>query len=133
MTETKHDALIRKKALAKEYAERMHKRRTEMEKTYTDAQLSFFQYTEKDASVYTDLMTAMRRSETVPSEYIADNLMWLFDLAIPKREYASITYFADRLREYPYSDSYTRRSFRASDNGSYSKKLQTMIQHSSMK
>ena len=80
-----------------------------------------------DQTIYSDLVTAMRNPSTVPSEYVSKKLGWLFDLAIPSREKDVVLYFADRLQEYPYSDSYGRRSFRAKGNGAYASKLAYII------
>ncbi|MGN1235736.1 MAG: DUF5724 domain-containing protein, partial [Christensenellaceae bacterium] len=48
-------------------------------------------------------------------------------MAIPSRDKEVILYFADRLREYPYSDSYDRRSFRSKENGAYASKIAYII------
>ena len=80
-----------------------------------------------DQTIYSDLVTAMRNPSTVPSEYVSKKLGWLFDLAIPSREKDVVLYFADRLQEYPYSDSCGRRSFRAKGNGAYASKLAYII------
>lgn len=63
----------------------------------------------------------------IPSEYISKELGWLFGLAIPNHDKKVVLYFADRLQEYPYSDTYERRSFRAKENGIYTTKLVNII------
>lgn len=125
----KHEEAARKKALAAKYADVARKREETLKERLSNAQYDFFrnQGHSMDQTIYSDLVTAMRNPSTVPSEYVSKNLGWLFDLAIPSREKDVILYFADRLQEYPYSDSYGRRSFRAKGNGAYASKLAYII------
>lgn len=125
----KHEEAARKKALAAKYADIARKREETLKERLSNAQYDFFrnQGHSVDQTIYSDLVTAMRNPSTVPSEYVSKKLGWLFDLAIPSREKDVILYFADRLQEYPYSDSYGRRSFRAKGNGAYASKLAYII------
>ena len=125
----KHEEAARKKALAAKYADIARKREEKLKESLSNAQYDFFrnQGHSVDQTIYSDLVTAMRNPNTVPSEYVSKKLGWLFDLAIPSREKDVILYFADRLQEYPYSDSYGRRSFRAKGNGAYASKLAYII------
>lgn len=125
----KHEEAARKKALAAKYADIARKREETLKERLSNAQYDFFrnQGRSVDQTIYSDLVTAMRNPSTVPSEYVSKKLGWLFDLAIPSREKDVILYFADRLQEYPYSDSYGRRSFRAKGNGAYASKLAYII------
>ena len=125
----KHEDAARKKALAAKYAEIARKREETLKERLSNAQYDFFrnQGHSVDQTIYSDLVTAMRNPSIVPSEYVSKKLGWLFDLAIPSREKEVILYFADRLQEYPYSDSYGRRSFRAKGNGAYASKLAYII------
>ena len=125
----KHEEAARKKALAAKYADIARKREEILKDRLSNAQYDFFrnQGHSVDQTIYSDLVTAMRNPSTVPSEYVSKKLGWLFDLAIPSREKDVILYFADRLQEYPYSDSYGRRSFRAKGNGAYASKLAYII------
>ena len=125
----KHEDAARKKALAAKYAEIARKREETLKERLSNAQYDFFrnQGHSVDQTIYSDLVTAMRNPSIVPSEYVSKKLGWLFDLAIPSREKDVVLYFADRLQEYPYSDSYGRRSFRAKGNGAYASKLAYII------
>ena len=125
----KHEEAARKKALAAKYADIARKREETLKDRLSTAQYDFFknQGHSVDQTIYSDLVTAMRNPSTVPSEYVSKKLGWLFDLAIPSREKEVILYFSDRLQEYPYSDSYGRRSFRAKGNGAYASKLAYII------
>ena len=125
----KHEEAARKKALAAKYADIARKREETLKERLSNAQYDFFrnQGHSVDQTIYSDLVTAMRNPSTVPSEYVSKKLGWLFDLAIPSREKDVILYFADRLQEYPYSDSYGRRSFRTKGNGAYASKLAYII------
>lgn len=125
----KHEDAARKKALAAKYADIARKREETLKERLSNAQYDFFrnQGHSVDQTIYSDLVMAMRNPSTIPSEYVSKKLGWLFDLAIPSREKDVILYFADRLQEYPYSDSYGRRSFRAKGNGAYASKLAYII------
>lgn len=124
-----HEEAARKKTLAAKYADISRKREETLKGRLSNAQYDFFrnQGHSVDQTIYSDLVTAMRNPSTVPSEYVSKKLGWLFDLAIPSREKDVVLYFADRLQEYPYSDSCGRRSFRAKGNGAYASKLAYII------
>lgn len=125
----KHEEAARKKTLAAKYADIARKREKTLKERLSNAQYDFFrnQGHSVDQTIYSDLVTAMRNPSTVPSEYVSKKLGWLFDLAILSREKDVVLYFADRLQEYPYSDSCGRRSFRAKGNGAYASKLAYII------
>ncbi|MBE6698708.1 MAG: DUF4132 domain-containing protein [Ruminococcaceae bacterium] len=125
----KYEAMMKKKKLAEAYAEKFRKREELLKEKLSKGQYDFFKNQGQflDQTIYSNLVTAMRNPSTVPSEYVSKKLGWLFDFAIPSREKDVILYFADRLQEYPYSDSYSRRSFRAKGNGAYASKLAYMI------
>lgn len=125
----KHEEAARKEALAAKYADIVRKREETLKERLSNAQYDFFKNQEEpgDQTIYSRLETAMRDPHTVPSEYVSKKLGWLFDHAIPSRDKDVILYFSDRLQEYPYSDHYERRSFRAKENGTYASKLTYII------
>ena len=120
------DEYIRKAELAKEYASKIEKRDKALQSALSKEQYEFLAQDENN-TIYCELAEALRKPEAVPSQYIKKKLTWLFDMAIPKSEYDIIAYFADRLYEYPHSDSYMRRSFRAKSNSAYTNKLANII------
>lgn len=121
-----NDEAIKRAELAKDFASKRQKHNQLLQSTLTKEQYNFFTRNENNG-IYRDIFKALQNPKTVPSEYISKKLNWLFDMAIPKSEYEIIAYFADKLQEYPYSDSYMRRSFRAGYNGAYSEKLARII------
>ena len=125
----KYEEAARKKELAAKYEDIMREREETLKARLSSAQYVFFsdQRHEADQTVFLNLVTAMRDPRTVPSEYVSKEMAWLFDLAIPGRDKDVILYFADRLQEYPFSNSCGRRSFRAKRNGIYASKLADMI------
>lgn len=125
----KHEEAARKEALAAKYADIVRKREETLKERLSNAQYDFFKNQEEpgDQTIYSRLETAMSDPNTVPSEYVSKKLGWLFDHAIPSRDKDVILYFADRLQDYPYSDHYERRSFRAKENGTYASKLAYII------
>ena len=118
-----------KKELVAEFARKMVARCEEIEKKLSDDQYNFFALGESitGTATFKELYAAMCDPKIVPSEFLDKKMSLLFDVAIPKRDKDVILYFADRLRDYPYSDSYYRRSFRRRDNGAYALKLAFII------
>ncbi len=119
----------RKIALAEEYAKKIDEYEENLRKNLSAAQIGFCMpyVNPHDDSIHCDLAKAMNAPDTIPSEYIRKKLDWLFDSVIPDYNRQVILYFADRLQEYPYSDTYQRRSFRAKRNGAYVTKLENII------
>ncbi len=125
----KHEEVARKKALAAKYADEVQKHEERVKDSLSASQYAFFKNYGRsaDTTIYSELVAAMRKPNTIPSEYVSKKLGWLFDVAIPSSEKKVVMYFADKLQEYPYSDSYGRRSFRAKANGAYASKLAYII------
>ena len=119
---------VKKTALATEYWNIRRKQIEKIRGSLTNAQRNFLFYPE-DGTVRLDaaLQSAMKDPSTVPSEYIALHLDWMFGEAIPSYDREVVLYFADRLRDYPYSDSWSRRTFRSPDQGDYVEKLKRVI------
>ncbi|MBQ9745494.1 MAG: hypothetical protein IJW21_01560, partial [Clostridia bacterium] len=125
----KYDENTRKKALASKYREERYKSLEAIRDSFGVEKYKFYENGARymDTEIYAELKEAMKKPDTVPSEYVCDKLGWLFGELIPSREKEVISYFADRLQEYPYSDSYSRRSLRAKRNGAYLEKLVRII------
>lgn len=123
------DEGARKKQLVAEYEDKIERHSKELKSVLSRAQYDFFvSYTLTDGKpIYLDLVEAMEKPDILPSEYISKNLSWLFGCAIPERDRELVLYFADRLRDYPYSVSYARRSFRANSYGPYVSMLVRLI------
>ena len=119
----------RKKELAAQYSAKLRAREARLKESLCKEQWDFFQRRgySVDRSIYSALDAAMKDGKTVPQEYIEKNLGWLFGLPIPASEKDAVLYFAGRLSEYPYSDSYNRRSFRSQSNAAYTEKLMHII------
>lgn len=124
-----YEKAARKKALAAEYEKEIRRREEKIKDSLRADQYDFFENQGRfvNTTIYSDLVAAMRNPQTVPSEYVTEKLGWLFDKAIPSREKEVVLYFADRLQEYPYAESYMRRSFRVKNNGAYASKLAHII------
>lgn len=123
------DEDARKKQLVADYNDKIKRHSEELKSALDKAQYDFFvSYTLTDGErIYNDLAEAMVKPGILPSEYISKNLSWLFGCAIPERDRELVLYFADRLRDYPYSGSYARRSFRANSYGPYVSMLVRLI------
>lgn len=118
-----------KRELATEFARKMVARSEAWERRLSDDQYKFFAIRENatQTATFKELYAAMCDPKTVPSEFLEKKMSFLFDVAIPERDKKVILYFADRLCEYPYSDSYYRRSFRRKVNRAYALKLASII------
>ncbi len=123
------DNSIRKSGLAAEFVSKMKDRDAFLKNKLSDDQYKFFAVRENATQTVTfkELYAAMCDPKTVPSEFLEKKMRSLFDIAIPERDKNVILYFADRLCEYPYSDSYYRRSFRRKVNRAYALKLASII------
>ncbi len=120
---------VKKHALASAHISKRRKEQEKIKNSLTRDQRNFFFVSteNRDVKRYAAMEAAMKDPSTVMSEYIAENLDWMFDAAIPYRNREVILYFADRMRDYPYSDSWGRRPFRSVNNGDYAVKLFNMI------
>lgn len=128
MTDRFDDAAERK-LLADKYMDTVREHNEKLKSSLSREQYDFFKNRRfsDSAGIYSGLAEAMKDPDTVPSEYISKKIGWLFGEAIPERDRDVVLYFADRLREYPYSDSYYRRSFRSKENSAYTDKLVNII------
>ena len=119
---------VKKTALATEYWNIRRKQIEKIRENLTRAQRNFlFYHDDGNVRIHAALEAAMKDPATVPSEYIAAHLDWMFGEAIPSFDREVVLYFADRLRDYPYSDSWSRRTFRSRDQGDYVEKLKNII------
>ena len=124
-----NEMMAKRKELAMAFAEKKQGYEEKLRSSITPAQHEFCRNRSyvKDTSVYSNLVSAMKKPSTIPSVYVSKELGWLFGTAVPSRDRDLVMYFADRLQEYPYSDYYDRRSFRAKSNGAYALKLTNLI------
>ncbi|MGM9681019.1 MAG: DUF5724 domain-containing protein [Eubacteriales bacterium] len=133
MADTGHEEAARKKALADEYAKKIRIREQKLKETLSDEQLDFIKtYGHTNTTIFSDLMNALHNPDILPSEYIRSKMNWMFGTVIAKRDRDAILYFADRMKEYPYSDTWFRRSFRAKDRCAYGMKTVWMIRRFSL-
>lgn len=125
----KNEEAARKKALAADYENKVRQHEEKINDSLDPNQREFLGYTydSYDKKIYSDMLSAMKDPNTIPSEYVSKKLGWLFDTAISSSRKEEILYFADRLRDYPYNDSYGRRSFRSKYNQAYAQKLSYLI------
>ena len=125
----KHDETTRKKGLATEFWKKFLNQREKILSTLTEEQRGYLfpQGKKSDLTLFVPFEAAMKDPLTVPSEYISGYMDWIFDIAVPKRDKNMILYFADRLCEYPYSDSWSRRPYRMKHKGMYASKLRKLI------
>lgn len=125
----KNEEAARKKELAADYENKVRQHEEKIYNSLNLNQCKFLGYTynSSDDRIYSDMLSAMKDPNTIPSEYVSKKLGWLFNTAISSSRKEEILYFADRLRDYPYDDSYVRRPFRSKYNQTYALKLNNLI------
>ena len=125
----KYSTTAEKKALAQDFKNKILSFHKELKQKLSEDKNEFFSalngYTHTET--LQDFYKALHDPDIIPSEYLKENMKDLFDLAIPPRDREVIYYFADRICEYPYSDSYYRRSFRRKQIYAYTKKIASII------
>lgn len=68
----------------------------------------------KKSSFHKEFITDFKRGKYLkPSEFVEDKLLWLFDGYIPQRFKNALCYTLDKSKEWAYSESWYRRSFRS--------------------
>lgn len=125
----KYISTAEKKALAQDFKNKILSFHKELKQKLSEDKYEFFSalngYTHTET--LQNFYKALHDPDIIPSEYLKENMKDLFDLAIPQRDREVICYFADRICEYPYSDSYYRRSFRRKQIYAYTKKIASII------
>lgn len=114
--------------LAIEYEKKLTSRERSFKEQLGDAMRAQLQalgsFAEK--GVDTALLSDLRQGKT-PSSSITKHLGSLLALTMSKERRDILYEYADRITEYPYSSSYTRRSFRARSAGEYTGLILQMI------
>lgn len=111
---------IKPEELAKMYEGQINQREIEFKKGLSSEQKKFINEVERNrdgssSSFYDDFFNGFKSGKySKPSQFIEDKLGWLFDGYIFERHKAALCYSVDNSREWAYSTSYYRRSFRSS-------------------
>ena len=64
-----------------------------------------------------------------PSEFFLAEMPWIFGLVVYERYKEPFLCMVDRIRDYPYSVGWSRRSFRSGDYLSYQGRIWSILQH----
>ncbi len=123
----KYEESARRKALAASYEEKLRKRREILKEYVTRDENEAWEERESNWDPYAAFVSAMKNPDTAASECVRKYYGWRFEVGVPEPEKEVVFYFADRLWEYPYSDSFGRRSYRAKTNAAYVSKLSHII------
>lgn len=105
--------------LAKIYENRMQQKEIKFKKGLNKEQKEFIDEMESNgrtghSALHKVFMNGFKSGKYAkPSDFIEDKLMWLFDGYIAKRYKNALCYAVDHSREWAYSTSYYRRSFRS--------------------
>ncbi len=110
---------IKPQELTKMYEGQINQRDIEFKKGLNKEQKEFIDEVESNrgggsSSLYRAFFDGFKAGRySKPSQFVEDKLLWLFDGYIPKRYKEALCYAVDNSREWAYSVSYYRRSFRS--------------------
>ncbi len=117
----------RRKALSASYEEKLKKRKEFIKEYEAKDEIENWKNLVSTGKRYSAFDSAMKNPDTLASECVREYYGWRFEVGVPERDKDVVLYFANRLWEYPYSDSFRRRSYRAKANAAYISKLSRII------
>lgn len=124
----------RRGAMAKEYSDMLRKKGERHRKLLGEDLymfLSAMHYPTGTSRTDTALEEALR-SDVPLSAWIGERMKPAFGTMFHERDTEAILYWADHIREIPYTNSYTRRPFRSNDPTAYADTVRNMLRSFSM-
>lgn len=109
-----NDISAKRKQLAADYGNKLREKQKELQNSLGDDRFSLFgyYYNVTNTKIYAELHEVMRSRSL--SEHIKKNMRWLSEV-FSEEKLNALVYYAEMLPEYPYSESYMRRSLRSKD------------------
>ena len=119
----------RRGALAKEYADMLRKKSERNRKIIGEDLHEFLSAMRRTGLTQTELALteALKSPDTVLSEWLQIHLKPAFGTMLHERDREAILYWADHIREIPYTVSYTRRPFRSAELLAYADMAVSML------
>ncbi len=124
----------RKGALAKEYSDMLRKKRERHRKAIGDDLYNFLSELHHTGLTQAEieLTKALRDSDTLPSAWILTRMKPAFGTMFHERDREAILYWADHIRDIPYTRSYCRRPFRSRELTAYVDPICSMLRSFSL-
>ena len=119
----------RRGVMAKEYSDMLRKKGERHRKLLGEdlyVFLSAMHYSTGALRTDSALEKALR-SDVPLSAWIEDHMKPAFGTMFHERDTEAILYWADHIREIPYTNSYTRRPFRSNDPTAYADAVRNML------
>ena len=111
---------IKKRELAQAYRKKLEDMKNARDKTLTKSQRKLL--TSYEAFI-NELTFSLKKDGRLPSEALKEDFSWLIYSGVSDRNREILFWFADRIKKYPYSVSYSRRSMRSANYSSYIAKI----------
>ena len=127
--QTNLEEKARKTELAKQYAAMLRKRGEANRKAVGDDLYNSLSdlYHTGHTPAETALAADLRDPRAMPSRWLLTHMKSAFGTIFHERDREAILYWADHIREYPYTRSYCRRPFRTADQSAYAEALCDML------
>lgn len=129
-----NDQFAREKELAREYEKKMAAREQAIKGKVTEqfAPIKTGPYEVRNLStlfnkLYIPAFTASKYRK--PSEFFKKEMSWVYEYIIYERFHDAFNNAVDRVREYPYSVGWGRRSYRSDNFLSYTERIGSIIMH----
>lgn len=124
---TDHLRTVARKALAQQYHEKLQKQRTQLKEAVQKVRPEYIDFLGMFSQQKLREELSLVMAEPQPSKALEKRLSWLLDLIVPARDRAMVCYYADHMRDYPYSNSLDRRPFRTKNTTAYTDKLWQLL------
>lgn len=129
-----NDQFAREKELAREYEKKMAAREQAIKGKVTEqlVPIKTSPYEMRNLStlfnkLYIPAFTASKYKK--PSEFFKKEMPWIYEYIIYERFHDAFNNAVDRVREYPYSVGWGRRSYRSDNFLSYTERIGSIIMH----
>ena len=116
-----------KQKLVQSYHAKIKKHEQALYAKLTVEQKGFFEMTYKSSMNIFNALTKALREGVRPSDYLQNEMRWVFGTLVPEDKKEMVLYFADNIRDYQYSMAYYRRSFRSSSYAPYAERLRSLL------
>ncbi len=131
MSNKNFDETARQRALAGDYEKKVQERINTLKSHLSNAEWDFIDWRKLGRRYSVEVKYAFERalqSGTLPSEYIKENMKWFLRYVLSEEEHEAFFKYVDGIRDYPYSISYRRRSYRSPSYAPYADQLADIME-----
>ena len=124
MAELTHEEKAKIRELSASYVSAERKRKERILSSLTADEKAFLNpFLSNGNHVLADAFEKALEEGSTPSAYITEHMAWLFEKVIPPSHKPAVLYAVDAVKDYQYSTSYTRRSYRSESYRAYSERI----------